>query len=177
MRIPFLDKGNPLPPLTDAECKAVLDATGNALRMAFIVGFNSGISQRELLQLRKSDVDLKAQVLNVPEKHGARRVVLPYSTTQQLGEYMKTHDSLYLFPIPDTSFIKMVSDAGKRLGIQLSWQRIRSTYIKNASEAGVPILTCARNVGTNPANIIHYFRLNADEEREVIDKISDKWSD
>ena len=61
MRIPFLDKENPLPPLTDAECKAILELTNNSVRMALITGLNSGISQTELLQLRKSDVDLKAQ--------------------------------------------------------------------------------------------------------------------
>ena len=171
MRIPFLDKGNPLPPLTDAECKAILELTNNSVRMALIVGFNSGISQIELLQLRKSDVDLKAQTLNIPAKKGMRRVVLPYSTMQQLGEYMKTHDSLYLFPFPSTSFIKLVSDVGARSGLKLNWQRIRSTYIRNAAKAGVPILTCAHNVGTDPANIKHYYLLTPEEERAKINNM------
>ena len=171
MRIPFLDKGNPLPPLTDAECKAILELTNNSVRMALITGFNSGISQIELLQLRKSDVDLKAQTLNIPAKKGMRRVVLPYSTTRQLGEYMKTHDSLYLFPFPSTSFIKLVSDVGARCGLKLNWQRIRSTYIRNAARAGVPILTCAHNVGTDPANIKHYYLLTPEEERAKINNM------
>ena len=38
MRIPFLDKDNPLPPLTDAECKAILEITNNSVRMALLVG-------------------------------------------------------------------------------------------------------------------------------------------
>ena len=171
MRIPFLDKGNPLPPLTDAECKAILELTNNSARMALLVGFNSGISQTELLQLRKSDVDLKAQTLNIPAKKGMRRVVLPYSTTQHLDEYMNTHESMYLFPFPSTSFIKLISDIGNRCGIKLNWQRIRSTYIRNAAKAGVPILTCAHNVGTDPANIKHYYLLSPEEERAKINNI------
>ena len=171
MKIPFLDKGNPLPPLSDAECKAILELTNNSVRTALITGLNSGISQTELLQLRKSDVDLKAQTLNIPTKRSMRRVVLPLSTTQQLGEYMKTHESLYLFPFPSTSFIKLVGDIGNRCGIKLNWQRIRSTYIKNAAEAEVPILTCAHNVGTDPANIKHYYLLTPEEERAKINNI------
>ena len=172
MRIPFLDKDNPLPPLTDAECKAILELTNNSVRMALITGLNSGISQTELLQLRKSDVDLKAQTLNIPTKRGLRRVVLPLSTTQLLSEYMKTHDSLYLFPFPSTSFIKLISDVGARCGLKLNWQRIRSTYIRNAAKAGVPILTCAHNVGTDPANIKHYYLLTPEEERAKINNIA-----
>jgi integrase len=174
MRIPFLSNGELLPPLSDEECEAILELTRNSIRMAFVVGFNTGISETDLLRLRNSDFDALAQTLNIYEKNRTRRVVIPYNTTQQLKDYLKTHNSLYLFPFPATSFRKVVSDVGNRLGIRLTWQRVRSTYIKNASVAGVPILTCAHNVGTNPANIIHYFRLTPEEERMLVDRIGTK---
>jgi integrase len=174
MKLPFLSPKDPMPPLTDAECESILNATGNSLRMALIVGFNSGISQREVLSIRRSDVDFKAQAIEVPTKDGSRRVVLPSATMKKLEEYVRSHDSIYLFPLPDTNLSRQLKDVGRRGGIELNWQRVRSTYIKNAAKAGVPILTCAHNVGTNPANILSYFRLSPEEERNAINQINSK---
>ena len=171
MRIPFLDKDNPLPPLTDAECKAILELTNNSVRMALLVGLNSGIALREVLGLRKGDIDMAAQSLNIPIKGGVRRVVMPAGTLRKLGEHMRSHEGVYLFDIPPGSMTKILNDIGTRCGLKLNWQRIRSTYIRNAARAGVPILTCAHNVGTDPANIKHYYLLTPEEERAKINNI------
>lgn len=174
MRIPFLKREDVLPPLEDEECERMLAAANSKLRLALLVGLNSGISQSELLSLRKSDLDMAARTMYVPLKSGAvRRVVLPYPTMQKLNDYAYQQDGLYLFDFPAGSMTKLISDVGVRCGIKLSWQRIRSTYIRNAAKAGVPILTCAHNVGTNPANIKHYYVLTPEQERFLIDKISD----
>ena len=172
MKIPFLQKNNPLPPLTDAECKAIIDSTYNSMRMAILLGLNSGIAQSELLSLRKSDVDVAAQSINIPIKGGVRRVVIPKSIIKKLNDYMKEHEGISLFDFPNGSITHLIAEVGAKCGLRLNWQRIRSTYIRNAAKAGIPILTCAHNVGTDPANIKHYYLLTPEEERDRIDRIN-----
>jgi integrase len=171
MRIPFLDKGNPLPPLTDAECEAILEPTNNSLRLALLVGLNSGISQNELLALGRANVDMTAQCLIIPSGGSGRRVVLPQRIMKLIGEYMLAHEGPALFPIPQGTFTSKLKEIGAGAGITLNWQRIRSTYARNAARANVSILTCASNMGTAPVNIKHYFVLDPDAERSSVNKI------
>ena len=82
------------------------------MRMAILLGLNSGIAQSELLSLRKSDVDVAAQSINIPIKGGVRRVVIPQSIIKKLNDYMKEHEGISLFDFPNGSITHLIAEVG-----------------------------------------------------------------
>ena len=166
---PFV-KPKVLPPMSDAECRHILDSVGGEFRISLLIGFNTGISLQELLTLRWSDCSFSDRVIVILKKDSQRDVILPIKIMSLLQEYKngKSNNAQLIFSFSIRDYQRRLERAGAAAGISLTWQRIRSTYAANAAKAGIPILIAARSMGTSPNGIVHYWRLSLEQSRELI---------
>jgi integrase/recombinase XerD len=101
---------------------------------------DTGLRAKELLSLKREDVDLESRSIRVKDtKNGEERVVFfTNRTSQMMKEYLKSCPDK-LFDISYQGLYKMLKGLGRRAGVQLRPHVLRHTFATNAARRAMPL--------------------------------------
>jgi integrase len=152
------------------------------LRPALIIWLNTGLRKRELLKLRRADVDVKKRTLTVVSanaKNGKERTMPINELVAETLRFMP--GETYFFENPETGRpVYQVDGAWKtaktRAGIKgrLRIHDCRDTFATLALRGGVDIRTVAELIGDSPEVALRRY-CHSDErtKRQAVDRISE----
>lgn len=176
---PNIRGGNEVQPLTEAQCKELVDAVKDTRAYPFVLLLlYTGLRRGEALGLMWSDIDFNKKLLRVDRsivypnsnKRGeidnmmktekAHRV-LPLSDEilEVLKNYKRNCKSIYVFPMADGSFMsesafrRMWELVTRRVSFDLHPHQLRHTCITNWFSKGLDLEQCAEFAGHASADI------------------------
>ncbi|MEM0174147.1 MAG: site-specific integrase, partial [Sulfolobaceae archaeon] len=101
---------------------------------------DTGLRSKELLTLKKSDIDIERRMIVVRNtKNGEERVVFfTDRTADLLKKYLPTVKGEKLFDISYQALYKAIKRVGKKVGVELRPHILRHTFATVAIKKGIP---------------------------------------
>ncbi|MEM1626414.1 MAG: site-specific integrase [Sulfolobaceae archaeon] len=110
---------------------------------------DTGLRSKELLTLKKSDIDIERRMIVVRNtKNGEERVVFfTDRTADLLKKYLPTVKGEKLFDISYQALYKAIKRVGKKVGVELRPHILRHTFATVAIKKGIPLPVVQRLLG------------------------------
>ena len=142
-------------PLTKPEIKALLDESKGkvGMRAILLLGLNSGISLKEALDLRVTDIYYAEYYILVWDagKNRYRRIYLPSDVLGSLKAFQDHHRRILsnrLFDTSEDTVLKKLGEATKKAILkQKTWKAIRRTWLELAMQKGMSIKDMSESCG------------------------------
>ena len=130
------DDKKPIKPLTENECKELLDASTPEMRLIFYTFLNTGMRKAELENLLWSDIDFRRKVIQIKNKEdwkpksGEREIPIGLNLRAALKEHKRKSKE-----VSSGDYVFKAKNSGH------SHNRLRRELIKTVKKAGIDHLT------------------------------------
>ncbi|NIP31012.1 MAG: tyrosine-type recombinase/integrase [Candidatus Dadabacteria bacterium] len=175
----FPEKPKQLRVITEAEFKKLYNEASEFLKPILMIAVHAGLRRSEILNLNKSDINLKDRYILVREsKNGEiRHVPINSLLMKTLKSVINNNDSEYLFPGPKGDPVKSVKQgfwaALRRSGIaHLRFHDLRHSFGSNLSMAGVDIATIQELMGHKDISTTkRYLHPSPSHKKEAVERL------
>lgn len=174
--INFLNKNEvPETPLTQVQVEDLLEGISVPKdRILFNLVLNTGMDYKELLQLRWDDISFRGEYIHVYDKQlkRLRTVYAPKGIFEELERYRGQNDGAGLV-FDSTDYLlqqKRKEWTTRCLGFEVSWHKLRLTYITLAASKGIPLEIASENSGVSPTMLFKYWKRDGDYIKNIINK-------
>ncbi|HEX3035839.1 MAG TPA: tyrosine-type recombinase/integrase [Thermodesulfobacteriota bacterium] len=140
--------------LSDEEFQKLYDASSDFLKPILIIAINSGMRRKEIITLKKEDINLKQEFITVRESKNNDSRIIPMNevlketfksvTNNSSGEYLFGDRTDYLLDLVEQRFYKALSKSGIE---KCSLHDLRHTFATRLVMAGVDLVTVQELLG------------------------------
>ena len=136
--------------LSDEEVEKLLSVAKGKYKLIISLLLDTGLRTKELLSLRKEDIDLQRRMIIVRNtKNGEERVVFFTEETAKLLEkhLKKLNNNDRVFDVSYFALYRKLKRLGKKLGIDMRPHVLRHTFATRAIRKGMPLPVVQRLLG------------------------------
>ena len=167
--------------LTTDELRDLLDASDRPLRIAIVL-LSMGVTPREVLALRRGDLDPDAATVRVAGVE-ARTLVLPRPVVQPFADDARAADAAFFTarngaPMTDetldAALLYAAHDAGIDRANEVTALAVHHTYVAHLVRQGVRFSELVRLVGDlRPDSLAAYGQMTPPGPRKALDQVDD----
>jgi len=159
--------------LTDEDIEKVMKSVKGEYKLIVMLLLDTGLRAKELLSLRKSDIDLKKRMITVRNtKNGEERIdFFTEETAKLLEKHLREVEGERVFNVSYFALYMKLKRLGKKLGIDLRPHMLRHTFATRSIRKGMPIPVVQKLLGHKDIRTTQiYTHLVTEDLKKVYDE-------